>query len=160
LGEIGALDPAAIEEVFSESWPVVRDADELHDALLTLIVLSPATEWQNHFEVLEKARRVKSIERQGRAFWVAAERAGIIDSEEGLLASVLGWMESTGPMTVTVLGDRLALPRAAVEAAMAKLEASGQVLRGRFTGASKDADSEIEWCNRRLLARIHRMTLG
>ena len=35
-GEVGALDPAAIEEVQRESWPVVRDPDELHDALLTL----------------------------------------------------------------------------------------------------------------------------
>ena len=39
-GRIGALDPAAIAQVAEESWPVVRDADELHDALLTLIVLA------------------------------------------------------------------------------------------------------------------------
>ena len=38
---MGALDPAAIEQVAAESWPVVRDADELHDALLTLITLPP-----------------------------------------------------------------------------------------------------------------------
>src|SRR5262249_2984046 len=76
------------------------------------------------------------------------------------LATVRGWMESTGPMTVTNLAARLALPKNAVEAAMAKLESGGQVLRGRFTPASKAADSEIEWCNRRLLARIHRLTLG
>src|SRR5437016_6489655 len=69
-------------------------------------------------------------------------------------------MESTGPMTVAALATRLALPRDAVESAMTKLEASGQVLRGRFTPDSKLADSEIEWCNRRLLARIHRLTLG
>ncbi len=37
LGQLGALDPAAIEEVAHEAWPVVRDADELHDALLTLV---------------------------------------------------------------------------------------------------------------------------
>ncbi len=43
---IGALDPAAIAEVAAESWPVVRDADELHDALLTLIVLPPVAEWR------------------------------------------------------------------------------------------------------------------
>ena len=71
-----------------------------------------------------------------------------------------GWMESTGPMTVTQLADRLALPRDVVETALAKLEAEGQILRGRFTPASKMPDSEIEWCNRRLLARIHRLTLG
>src|SRR5437762_4384112 len=56
-GEIGALDSAAIEEVFSESWPVVRDADELHDALLTLILLPAVPEWQGLFEQLKSARR-------------------------------------------------------------------------------------------------------
>src|SRR5207247_6125174 len=69
-------------------------------------------------------------------------------------------MEATGPMTVAARATRLALPRDAVESAMAKLEAGGQVLRGRFTPASKAVDSEIEWCNRRLLARIHRLPLG
>jgi ATP-dependent Lhr-like helicase len=159
-GDIGALDPAAIEEVFSESWPVVRDADELHDALLTLMALPPVPEWQALFDALGKMRRVHIIERGGRPFWIAAERAGTVESEEGILAAVRGWMESTGPMTVTALAGRLALPRGVVQSAMAKLEASGQVLRGRFTPDSKLPDSEIEWCNRRLLARIHRMTLG
>src|SRR5207249_8796503 len=56
-GDIGALDPAAIEEVFSESWPVVRDADELHDALLTLMVLPVTREWEGFFEELTRARR-------------------------------------------------------------------------------------------------------
>jgi ATP-dependent Lhr-like helicase len=40
------------------------------------------------------------------------------------------------------------------------LEAEGQVLRGRFTASAVSPDSEIEWCNRRVLARIHRLTLG
>jgi len=159
-GDIGALDPAAIEEVFSESWPVVRDADELHDALLTLIVLPPAPEWTTLFDQLTKMRRAKTIRREGREFWVAAERSGIVESEEGIVAAVRGWMESTGPMTVTTLAARLALPRNAIESAMTKLESGGQVLRGRFTPAAKAVDSEMEWCNRRLLARIHRMTLG
>ena len=45
-GGIGALDPAAIAQVAEESWPVVRDPDELHDALLTLILLPPVEHWQ------------------------------------------------------------------------------------------------------------------
>jgi len=159
-GEIGALDPAAIEEVSSESWPVVRDADELHDALLTLMVLPPVPEWEEFFRQLDQAHRVKVIERGGAPFWAAAERAGLLYSEEGTFATVRGWMESTGPMTVTQLANRLTLSRDSVESAMAKLEAAGQVLRGRFTPESKAENSEIEWCNRRLLARIHRLTLG
>src|SRR6202790_528449 len=39
LSDIGRLDPAAIAEVRDEAWPDVRDAEELHDALETLIVL-------------------------------------------------------------------------------------------------------------------------
>src|SRR5262249_40988064 len=126
-GDIGALDPAAIEEVFTESWPVVRDPDELHDALLTLIVLPPVPEWQGFFDALGKMRRVQIIHRGGRPFWLAAERAAIVDTDDGHFATVRGWMESTGPLTVTSLADRLALPRSVVETAMAKLESSGQV---------------------------------
>src|SRR5579885_2173988 len=39
LDGAGILDAAVIAEVTEESWPVVRDADELHDALLTLCVI-------------------------------------------------------------------------------------------------------------------------
>jgi ATP-dependent Lhr-like helicase len=159
-GEIGALDPAAIEEVRNESWPVVRDPDELHDALLTLIALPPAAGWSTFFDDLVRMRRVRVIERNGHQFWVAAERAGIAESEEGYFATIRGWMESIGPATITSLAARLALPQNVVESAMAKLEAGGQILRGRFTPESKAPDTEIEWCNRRLLARIHRLTLG
>jgi len=73
---------------------------------------------------------------------------------------VRGWMESTGPMTATALAHRLGLPREAVDAALARLESEGQVLRGRFAPGARAANAEIEWCNRRLLARIHRLTLG
>src|SRR5436309_7938224 len=135
-GEIGALDPAAIDEVFSESWPLVRDADELHDALLTLISLPPVPEWKAFFEDLVKLRRARVIERGGREFWVAAERLALAESEEGPFVTIRGWMESTGPTTVATLAARLALPQDAVESAMAKLESAGQVLRGRFTPAS------------------------
>ena len=57
-GDIGALDPAAIEEVQSEAWPVIRDADELHDALLTLIVLPVGAVYDRaFFQELAKSRR-------------------------------------------------------------------------------------------------------
>ncbi len=159
-GEIGALDPRAIEEVFKESWPVVRDADELHDALLTLVALPRAEEWSTFFDDLVRLRRAKAVKRDGREFWIAAERTGIAETEEGHFAAVRGWMESTGPTTTSSLAARLALPHEVVATMMAKLEAGGQVLRGRFTPASKAPESNVEWCNRRLLARIHRLTLG
>jgi ATP-dependent Lhr-like helicase len=156
-GEVGALDPAAIDAVFRESWPIVRDADELHDALLTLNLLPSVPEWLVYFDELRNRRRAVLTNRGGRDFWIAAERS---NSTQDTNAIVRGWMESTGPATVTALAKNLALSRQDVEAAMARLESEGQVLRGRFTLAARESDAEIEWCNRRLLARIHRLTLG
>src|SRR6185295_15004496 len=148
---VGSLDAAAIEQVAAESWPVVRDADELHDALLTLIKLPPVAAWEAFFDQLREARRVAVID----GFWVAAERVTYAGDAVHILR---GWLECAGPITASDMAHRLALPRDAVDAALAHLEAEGQILRGRFTpNASSD---ETEWCNRRLLARIHRLTLG
>ena len=77
-------------------------------------------------------------------------------------------MESIGPTTVPQLADRLHLPVDGVMAAMLKLESQGQVLRGQFRAHSglSTQDSALsgvsasEWCHRRLLARIHRLTIG
>jgi ATP-dependent Lhr-like helicase len=69
-----------------------------------------------------------------------------------------GWLESTGPVTAPALAERLALHRELVDAGLARLEAEGQILRGRFSPGR--ASDEIEWCNRRVLARIHRLTIG
>ena len=44
LEEVGKLDPAAIAQVRDEAWPDVRDADELHDVLHTLIAV-PVPAW-------------------------------------------------------------------------------------------------------------------
>ena len=65
-------------------------------------------------------------------------------------------MESLGPTAVSGLAEKLAFSAEAVEAALLQLEAQGQVLRGHF----RNTEGEIEWCNRRILARIHRGTLG
>src|SRR2546425_2836458 len=105
-GDIGALDPEAIAEVRSESWPVVRDPDELHDACLTLMVLPPVPEWKAFFNELVKMRRAHVVQRGGRDFWVAAERLPMLETprvEDGHFATVRGWMESVGPTTITTL---------------------------------------------------------
>jgi ATP-dependent Lhr-like helicase len=104
LEEVGALDPAAIAQVQAEAWPDVRDADELHDALHTLVMVpentssqfsvlssqenqvtadtSPLTAnvaqstagWGDFFERLQSERRAVVAETLGRRYWVAAER--------------------------------------------------------------------------------------
>jgi len=151
----GVLDAAAIEQVAAESWPSVRDADELHDALLTLISLPPVADWQHWFEELLRDGRAYVHRRSGMDFWTAVEKREVADDAVAILR---GWMESSGPMTVADLSARLGLPASEVEQALARLEAEGQVLRGHFRNTSKDSD--LEWCNRRVLARIHRTTLG
>ncbi len=154
-GGAGTLDPAAIVSVSEEVWPEVRDADELHDALLTLVGLPAAQDLRVWFEELHAAGRASEFARGGRRFWVATERGGSVNDA---VLTVRGWMESLGPVTVSELAEKLALAPDEVERALASLEAEGQLLRGHFSRAG--AEGEIEWCNRRVLARIHRMTLG
>ena len=150
---MGTLDPAAIAQVAEESWPIVRDEHELHDALLTLIVLPPVEEWREYFQALEKAGRAGTINGQ----WVATERLEVARSlpDEAATAAVLrGWSDSIGPITPRALASRLSLPQEAIDIALAKLESEGLILRGHF------ASEDNEFCHRRVLARIHRMTLG
>ncbi len=144
---IGALDPAAIAQVADESWPVVRDADELHDALLSLIVLPPVEEWRPLYEDLVRAGRASTI----GDWWVATER---LDRTGDHISILRGWLDSTGPATPAALATRLGIPLSDVEIALGALEAEGTILRGQF------ASTEIEYCHRRILARIHRLTLG
>jgi ATP-dependent Lhr-like helicase len=149
------LDPAAIQQVAAEVWPEVASADELHDALLTLILLPPVHDWSTFYGELAGAGRAITLTRDGRPFWTAVEKR---DLTGDALAVVRGWMELSGPQTASELAANLAFASTDIEIALAQLEGEGQVLRGRFTAAS--AQGEIEWCNRRVLARIHRTTLG
>ena len=178
----GALDAEAIALVADEAWPTVRDADELHDALLTLVALPPAPEWEEFFADLIAQRRATRLRVGDAEFWVAAERLLLArsaypdaemgpriaaaapsrplpSSKEAAAAEILrGWLDSSGPTTAAELSQRLAIEERAVEAALLQLESEGQVLRGRFSPGL--AAGETEWANRRLLARIHRLTLG
>jgi ATP-dependent helicase Lhr and Lhr-like helicase len=177
LGQVGALDPAAIEEVEREAWPVVRDADELHDALLTLLWVpsGQAEAWAVFLPRLVEEGRAVEIqvrgEGRGAKGWVAKENQGLVErlfasGDDATLDEIIrGWMESIGPITVAQLATRLQLPVDQVNASMMRLEAQGQVLRGQFRPSSSPithhpSPDVIEWCHRRLLARIHRLTLG
>ena len=140
-GEIGALDAAAIHQVAAESWPLVRDADELHDALLTLIAVPATDAWRDRHDVLAADRRAATILVAGRPLWVAAERvhmaralypAGVwdrdlpdvpqraFDGREAAVAEALrGWLESSGPLTVSRLASTLALSREDIKIGLA-----------------------------------------
>jgi ATP-dependent Lhr-like helicase len=227
LEEVGGLDAGAIAQVKEEAWPDVRDADELHDVLHTLValpeglgragtaesVLPPESralpglaglalagsetrshmgiaenEWSAFFVRLVDEGRAGVASVGGRRYWVAAERVrsfsalfpsaafeqtladvenASVSCDDALLTLVTGWMSHLGPVTASELGAMLGIPASDIEKALLRMEASGTVLRGRFTtsvgkrtGVSAPHEPETEWCERRLLARIHRLTVG
>jgi ATP-dependent Lhr-like helicase len=195
LSEVGALDPDAIAQVVEDAWPDVRDADELHDALLTMVALPDgpdAAPWHSLLDDLRRRRRVGLAQAGDRLWWVAAERAlsfrSIVPSaagleslpevsaaagsaQESLALLVHGWLQHIGPTTAVELGARLGLDPSDIHGALLRLEAAGSVLRGRFRPTSnlepgtstfelETSNVGEEWCERRLLARIHAMTLG
>ncbi len=88
---IGALDPAAIAQAAEEAWPVVRDADELHDALLTLFILPPVPEWQPWFEELRRTGPRKHRQWGGKR-WAPSVRMGVL--KMGVLMTPCGWQRS------------------------------------------------------------------
>ncbi len=201
VSDLGRLDPEAILLVMSEAWPVVRDADELHDALLTmgLLLRCEGLEWGRWFEQLCAKGRATLVQVSGKEpFWIASERWPLIqtifptatatpvpvlpeslqktwESAEALLTLLRGRMQSSGPITASQLGQMLGLDESRISATLSAIEGEGGVLRGQFTQTgfennglangrkyekvvAKDA-KEVEWCDRRLLARIHRYTL-
>ena len=184
--EVGKLDPAAIAQVTEDAWPDVRDADELHDALLTLVALhvggglQPAAppgglkaagyvlpEWSELFDALVRDRRASQVVVGDRTYWVATERAdafrALADGGEAVVKMVRGWMQHSGPITAAELAARLPVSVDDIDQALLRLEAEGAVLRGKFRSSvtsTPSVASHIEWCDRRLLARIHQLTLG
>ena len=197
LEEVGKLDPAAIAQVREEAWPDVRDRDELHDVLQTLIALPEevaggvrtdpestpnlATEnWAGYFQelVAEGRAAIARVDGSSQCYWVAAERARSfatlfpeakfdtdvaqvetdVPTRDNVLSSMLtGWMSHIGPTAAGKLSKLLGLPPSEIEKSLLRIEATGAILRGKF---SDTGTGETEWCDRRLLARIHRLTLG
>jgi ATP-dependent helicase Lhr and Lhr-like helicase len=231
LEEVGKLDPAAIDQVRAEAWPDVRDSDELHDVLHTLVALPvedpnrrasldrtgegarphiantierSTMEWHQFLERLNVQNRVVAAQANGSSYWIAAERAQSFwqifpdatfenavpdfgkaqSKDDALLALVTGWMSHIGPTSSPELCALLGIEASEIEKAMLRLEATGAVLRGKFTDAALSKTLELrstgqpraavppqasavptqshehEWCDRRLLARIHRLTVA
>ena len=186
---LGVLDQKAIDEVRAQAWPDLRDADELHDLLLSVCILpvAEAGDWRNLAEELIRTDRAAvarwtvgdAAERQA---YVATERLPLIQAllpdaridpdvkrpvsgkrpseEEAVRKTVQGWMEIIGPTTAKRLAERLGFRITRIESGLLALEGSGIVLRGQFESKDKGESQETEWCERRLLARIHRLTLG
>jgi ATP-dependent Lhr-like helicase len=176
--DLGKLDADAIRRVREEVRPDVRNADELADAITTLGFLAdgeldPA--WRPYADELAQARRATRL---GAGLWVAAERLPELEAvlpgasrtpaieppaeyrkgwtrEDALVEIVRDRLQGLGPVTAAVLAAPLGVAVAGIETALARLEAEGSAMRGRFTPDAR----ETEWCDRRLLARIHRYTV-
>jgi len=186
--DIGRLDPEAIARGCNEAWPDPVNADELHDALVWLGFLRAEEAqpgWSEWFRELARENRVAKIalsapgDGEG-ALWVAAERLPQFEAlwpgaeidppisapepyaarewspEEALIEILRGRLEGLGPVTEAALAVPLGIEPSKISATLAALETEGFAMRGRFTpGTETD-----EWCERRLLARIHRYTMG
>jgi ATP-dependent helicase Lhr and Lhr-like helicase len=174
--DLGRLDAAAIERVAAQVSPDPRDPDELHDLLMTVTGHRPRQDWGHDFATLVAARRAMTVHTPAGALWCAVERRAAVhalfpraeftpdhpspvageppDPDVAAAAMLRGHLEYRGPATVADLAEATALPAEEIVCALARLEAEGFALRGRFT----QPDRGEEFCARRLLARIHAYT--
>ncbi len=183
--DLGRLDPQAIAAVRDEAWPQPRDREEMHEALVGLGVL-PAAEvvepdWAAWLTALANAGRAGMLQQDGQPLaWISVERLAwfaplypqavcqpslqvpadcqVVDwsEEQALRELVRARLSVLGPTPVAALASALRLPAQAIALALLALQREGYVMAGRFS----DTVQEEEWCERHLLARIHRYTLG
>jgi ATP-dependent Lhr-like helicase len=240
--EPGKIDPAAIAAIRKEIWPDLRDENELHELLHSLIALplnlietsgipdtpggpsfavasqrvgyraesrpsfSDTRDWPHFYERLLRTGRAKTLDLNGISCWVATERLPHIASlfpipqdassrpeqrtvsssaaewrdprilslptpmlsngtnkvtkEESLQKCVQGWLQIVGPTTANALARILNLEPAAIFQAFLAMEMQGLLIRGAFEYSAAEEDYEIEWCERRILQRIHRRTVA
>lgn len=188
LQEVGKLDLQAIYDVQESIWPDIRNPDELHDMLQTLIAfpihcylsehqrMQPM--WQAFFDELILANRAVLASHNEKKYWVAVEKIKKFiaiypnthfhhpyksldelhfEREQGLEHLIRGWMLNTGPISSIELSKILDIQQSEVDQTLLKLETTGLILRGKYR---ENCTEEIEWCERRILARIHKLTLS
>ncbi|ASL47984.1 ATP-dependent DNA helicase RecQ [Burkholderia sp. AD24] len=185
--DLGALDADAIDSVRDEAWPQARNADEMHEALTGLACITEVEAqthegWPAWLAALAGSGRATRLQVSDTvSLWLPVERVacfqalypgvpaaryapllvapkGYADTwtaDDALLDVLRARLTGFGPLPVEAIAQALDLPAASVEQTLTRLEAEGYVMRGRFT---PHADPE-EWCERHLLARIHRYTV-
>ncbi|HKF17692.1 MAG TPA: DEAD/DEAH box helicase [Candidatus Dormibacteraeota bacterium] len=174
---LARLDPAAIERVREEVQPEPRDADELHDVLMTVTGLRPTEAWRPWFDELVGERRAVTVRpASNMELWSTVERRPALellfpgariepdhrspmaptplDRDAAAADMVRGQLEYRGPSTVDELAEATGLSGGDVAIAVARLEGDGFAFRGHFTSG----EGPEEFCARRLLARIHTYT--
>ncbi|MGH7890966.1 MAG: DEAD/DEAH box helicase, partial [Thermodesulfobacteriota bacterium] len=187
--ELGALDAGAVRTVKEEAWPEAESPDELHDALILCGFITEeegergdaAGGWRPYFEELAKENRATVLETgEGKRLWTAAERLaqmkcihpgfklspeiaiperlaeGQASREEALVEIIRGRLEALGPVKAAEISESLGAALQDAEQALLTMEGEGFVFRGSFTPGTEG----LEWCERRLLARIHKYTMS
>ncbi|OWT77580.1 ATP-dependent DNA helicase [Achromobacter sp. HZ28] len=211
--DLGALDPAAIADVATQAWPQARNADEVHEALMTLgcitadeaagVGMSPASgdasqpepgaaaadhengssddgaggNWRPWLQDLARSGRATQLTLpDGTRLWTALERLPCLlavhpaaacgpplnpakeawQFEDAVVELLRARLAGSGPRTLAQIVTPLGLAPATGAAALARLEQEGVVLRGRYTPGT----TQEQWCERHLLARIHRLTIA
>lgn len=182
--DLGRLDQAAIDRVRLEAWPEAADLDELHDALNIIgFVLHPresARHWPPLLKELAAQGRATGVVLPSGVLWIAAERLPQFraiyshircepvlrlppefenqawEREAALVEILRARLGGVGPVEAIQLAADMALSPADIDRGLLQLETEGFVLRGQFTPGR----AVLEWCERRLLARIHGYTIG
>ena len=187
--DLGRLDPAAITRVRDEAWPVARSADELHAVLMQVELLTSEelqrSDWLGFSRELSDAGRATWLHADGCSSFVATERVPMLQSlqplyattrfdpavrvpaefakawtrDDALVAIARGRLGVLGPVTADALASPLAVSVRHIDAALITLEVEGAIMRGRFSTDAPGGVNRLEWCERRLLARIHRYTV-
>jgi len=180
--DLGALDPDAITAVREEAWPSPNSADEMHEALMSLACISDRdveanAHWRDWLNALADTGRACRLQIDPEhSLWLARERLTCLralypqahsalpalpgfdeiwTADDALVEVIRARLSGFGPLPLEAIARPLSLPAAQVHQALARLEREGYVLRGRFTpGLGIE-----EWCERHLLARIHRYTV-
>jgi ATP-dependent Lhr-like helicase len=170
--QLGVLHPDAIESVRAELVPDPRTADELHDLLRDAVLLVAREEWRALFDELASRGRAIALaptDLTATERWHAVESTEAVEVlltgapgdelfPEQVAAEVLrGHLELHSPATVAELGRATGIPTTQLTVGLLALESEGTAIQGRFTPEARrsDHDSDIEWCSRRLLTRMH-----
>lgn len=179
LEQPGKLDAAAIATIRAECWPDIRDHHELHDLLMGLVFLpfsmidhEQSRHWASFYERLASAGRAQILQHSGLKGWVATERIPLVNAlspdvsspdatrEKAVCKCVQGWIQILGPVTANQFATDFCLDPKEIFQAFVGLEAQGLLMRGAFERAVASDDCAIEWCERRILQRIHKLTIG
>jgi len=186
-GDLARLDPAANDMVRQEAWPQAASADEMQEALIGLGFIAGAEAaatagWPDLLQALARDGRATRLRpHDGQALWIATERLPQLQAlhpdiapdppvrvpdeclrtewtRESALADLLrARLSGLGPVAASALADDFALAASFIEPALLALQQEGSVMHGQFIADAPDAG--LQWCERHLLARIHRYTL-